>query len=309
MTKKPLRIFEGDAQPYTPFWRVIDAESSESGEPEIEFYGYISEYSWLDDDITPQLFKRDLNEIGRGGPVTIRIHSGGGDVFAASAIRAMIMDYPGRVTTRIDGLCASAATYVATAGDVVKMQDSAFMMIHDPWTIALGGVEELKAAIDLLKTVKQGIIEAYQSKTALNADTLAKMMSDETWMTAQEALELGFVDEVITAPSKIFQGLQNVAVLNCLRDYAKVPPELLASLEAEPDGETTPADSEPCEENTEDVSEKTETSGAVESAAETAETEGTEGQPEDTEVESQVESEARRLRDYLEIFGPRRLTA
>jgi ATP-dependent Clp protease protease subunit len=307
MTKKPLRIFEGSAQPYTPFWRVIDAESSESGEPEIEFYGYISEFSWFEDDITPQLFRRDLNEIGKGGPVTIRIHSGGGDVFAASAIRAMIMDYPGRVTTRIDGLCASAATYVATAGDVVKMQDSAFLMVHDPWTIAVGSVEDLKAAIDLLKTVKEGIIQAYQSKTSLDAETLAKMMSDETWMTAQEALELGFVDEIVTAPAKALAGLRNAAVLNCLRNYEKVPTELLAGLENAPAGDGEPAEDAPVEDISEDAAEEDASSGAVESDAE-AQAEETEGQPEEPEAESQIESEARRLRDYLEIFGPRRLT-
>lgn len=304
--KKPLRLFEGNHQPYEPFWRLIDAAESESGEPEIEFYGYISEYSWYDDDITPAKFKSDLAKHGQGGPVTIRIHSGGGDVFAASTIRAMIMDYPGRVTTRIDGLCASAATYVATAGDVVKMQDSAFFMIHDPWTVAWGSADELQAAIDLLNTVKQGIIETYQAKTDLDTETLWQMMRDETWMTAQEALELGFVDEVITAPAKVPAGLQNIAVLNCLRDYAKVPPELLARLEAESDGETTPVEGEPGEETTMDVTEEAEPSGAAESDAETAEAGETEGQPEETEAESQVESEARILRDYLDIFGPRR---
>lgn len=309
MNKKPLRLFEGNHQPYEPFWRLIDAAKSESGEPEIEFYGYISEYSWFDDDITPQRFKRDLNQIGQGGPVTIRIHSGGGDVFAASAIRAMIMDYQGRVTTRIDGLCASAATYVAMAGDVVKMQDSAFMMIHDPWTIAMGGVDEMKAAIELLETIKDGIIEAYQSKTDLATDTLAKMMADKTWITAQEALKLGFVDEVITTPAKALAGLQNVAVLNCLREYAKVPAELLARLEAESDEEIEQTDTEPGEETTMDVPEEAAVSDAADSDAETAEAVETEGQPKETEAESQVESEARRLRDYLDIFGPRRLNA
>ena len=131
MAKKPMRVLEGSAKPYEPFWRVVDAAESESGEPEIEFYGYISEYSWWDDDITPAKFKADLLNIGKGGPVTVRINSGGGEVYAASAIRAMIVDYPGQVTTRIDGLCASAATLVAMAGDVVKMQDSAYFMIHE----------------------------------------------------------------------------------------------------------------------------------------------------------------------------------
>lgn len=223
---QPLRIFEGTAKPYEPFWRVRDAAESESGEPEIEFYGFISEYSWFGDEITPQKFKDDLNKAGGGGPVTIRINSGGGEVFAASVIRSIIVDYPGRVTVRIDGLCASAATYVALAGDVVRMQDTAYFMIHDPSAIAWGTVEDFKAVIDLLKTVKNGIMDAYQTKTGLGIDKLAKMMSEETWMSANEAKNLGFIDDVIT-DKRARSALKNVAVMNALQNYVNVPAALL----------------------------------------------------------------------------------
>jgi len=288
---KPIRVIEGSAKPYEPFWLLRNADESESGEPEIEFYGAISEYSWWEDDITPAKFKADLANHGQGGPITIRIHSAGGDVFAASAIRAMIMDYPGRVTARIDGLCASAATYVAMAGDRVLMQDSAFFMIHDPWTIAWGGVDELKAAINLLKTVKSGIVETYQSKTSLEAEKLAKMMADETWMTAQQAQEFGFVDEVIRAPAKTFDVARNMAILNCLRNYEHVPEALLAA-------EELPAETEePTETN---VAEEDAASEAAEPVAE--ETEADEPEPDPVELDA---AEAQKLRDYLEIFGPR----
>jgi ATP-dependent Clp protease protease subunit len=235
--KQPLRVFEGSAKPYEPFWTVRNAAESESGETEIEFYGYISEYSWWEDDITPKKFKDDLNKNGAGGPVTIRINSGGGEVWAASVIRSIIMEYPGRVTTRIDGLCASAATYVATAGDRVLMQDTGYFMIHDPWLFAVGGAEDLKKAIEFLETIKAGIVDAYQTKTGLEPERLAAMMTAETWMTAKEAQELGFVDEVISGnDAKPFKMLENAAILNCLRDYTNVPPGLLASDEP-PEGE------------------------------------------------------------------------
>jgi ATP-dependent Clp protease protease subunit len=227
---KPIRCFEGVTQPFERFWRVVDAEETESGEAEIEFYGYISEYSWYEDDLTPAKFREDLAKLGNK-PVTVRIHSGGGDVFAASAIRAMIMDYPGKVTTRIDGLCASAATYVAMAGDIVKMQDSGFFMIHDPWTVAIGSEDELKKVVELLKSVKQGIVETYQGKTKLAADKLARMMSAETWMTAQEALGYGFVDEVIVANPLKASKIGNMAVLNALQNFAKVPPAILQAIQ------------------------------------------------------------------------------
>lgn len=229
MSKKPMRVFEGTMAPHEPFWRLINADESETGEPEIEFYGYISEYSWWEDDISPAKFKADLLNLGKGGPVTVRINSGGGEVYAASVIRAMLMDYPGRVTSRIDGLCASAATLVAMAGDVVKMQDSGFFMIHDPWVSTWGTAEELKDTVKFLETIKQGIIESYQSKTTLGFEQLDRMMKAETWMTAQEAREMGFVDEVITSPAKKINPAQSAAVMNCLRTYMNVPPALLSS--------------------------------------------------------------------------------
>lgn len=226
--KQPMRIIEGSAKPFEAFWRVRNEAESESGETEIEFYGYISEYSWFGDEITPSKFKADLAAL-EGKPVTVRIHSGGGDVFAASAIRAMLMDYPGKVTTRIDGLCASAATYVAMAGDEVLMQDSAFFMIHNPAAMAYGTVEDLRAAIKLLKTVKDGIVQTYQSKTRMEGDAISKLMDAETWMTAQEAQAMGFVDQVIESRANV----RNVAILNCLQGYANVPEDVLKMAEEE----------------------------------------------------------------------------
>ncbi len=288
--KNPMRVIEGTAKPHERFWTMRNAADSDSGEPEIEFYGVISEYSWFDDDITPAMFKADLQALGQGGPVTVRIHSGGGDVWAASAIRAMIMDYPGRVTARIDGLCASAATFVATAADRVLMQDSAFFMIHDPWTMAWGNVDDLKAAIDLLKTTKAGIIEAYQSKTSLSTDELAKMMAAETWMTAQQAKDKGFVDEVITAGAKTFQNLKNMAVLNF---YDHVPAEVMAAQEEDvPEEATASAEADAVAEET-----------AGETADETVE--GGDPALARNSADDTLSQDAQKLRDYLDVFGPR----
>ncbi len=226
-----VRIFEGTARPGEPYWRVVNA--GESGEPEIQFDGVISEYAWFEGDITPKQFKDDLYRIGKGGPVTVRINSPGGDVTAASLLRATLIDYPGRVTCRVDGLCASAATVVAVSGDRVLMQDTAFWMIHDPWTVAIGGVEDLKAVIELLKTVKDGIVAAYTSRSNLDAERIGKLMTAETWMTAAEAQSYGFVDQVVTDnPNKAgLRSGQNAAMLNGLRNYRNLPADLRALLE------------------------------------------------------------------------------
>jgi ATP-dependent Clp protease protease subunit len=228
MTKQqPVRIADGEALPHKPFWAWRDAAEVE---PELELYGWISEYSWFEDEITPKMFKDDLNRYGKGGPVTVRIHSGGGDVFAASVMRAILLDYPGPVKVKIDGLCASAATIVAMAGKRIMMQESAYMMIHDPSTVVMGNIETLKAVLDELKVCKAGIVDAYASRTGLERGKLERMMTDETWMTAREAREMGFVDEVISGP---VSQTASAVITNSLSRYVHVP-EALRQAQAEP---------------------------------------------------------------------------
>lgn len=234
----PIRCFEGSAKPHEPFWRFLDAGESADGEepePEMELYGFISEFSWFDDDITPAIFKNDLYAHGAGGPLTIRMNSYGGDVIAASRMRAIIQDYPGRVTVRIDGIAASAATVVATAGDVVKIQDTAYYMIHDPMVmffLASLNIEDLGRLLREMKSVKDGIVNAYEHKTGLSRGRLASMMTNETWMSAQEAVDLGFADQVISeaSPTKkktTIDQMHNAAMVNALHNYVNVPVALL----------------------------------------------------------------------------------
>lgn len=231
--KSPIRCFEGNAKPYQPFWnwRAKDSvEGDTTADPELELYGVISEYSWSGDEITPKIFKDDLAKFGKGGPVTVRINSVGGEVIAASVIRSILTDYPGKVTVRIDGLCASAAVMVALAGDVVCMQDSAYMMIHDPGYSMLWGwldISYLSNLVDQLKAVKNGLLETYEKRTGLSRERLSKMLTDETWMSANEAVKLGFADEIIDGgkPAEKTADMQNL-----LRNFVNVPPALLNSL-------------------------------------------------------------------------------
>jgi ATP-dependent Clp protease, protease subunit len=199
---KPIRVIEGNAKPFEPFWTFRNAADGESGETELEFNGPISEFSWLGDEITPKKFKDDLYKFGAGGPVTVLMNSEGGEVFAASAIRSTLQEYPGKVTVDIIGLAASAATIVMTGADHVRIRESAWMMIHDPSTIAWGNIDDFKAVIDVLKTIKDGIVDSYETKTKIAKDKLSKMMSDVTWMTARQAVDLGFADEVVTGSLK-----------------------------------------------------------------------------------------------------------
>lgn len=227
---KPVRVIEGSAKPYEPFWTIRDATSSESGEVELEFDGPISEYSWWGDEVTPKAFKDELYAKGGGRPVTVLLNSPGGEVIAASMIRSMLQEYPGKVTVDIVGLAASAATILMTGADEIRMRESALLMIHDPSGIVWGTIDEIKGFLDTLKTVKDSIIDTYETKTHLDRDKLARMMSDETWMTARQANELGFVDAVVTGSIKKASNVSlPPAFSNCLENYQHVP-EVLKNL-------------------------------------------------------------------------------
>lgn len=224
MDNKPIRIVEGSAQPHAKFWNWIPRNETGS-EAEIKFYGYISEYSWWGDEITPAKFAEELSTYGRGEPIQVRIHSGGGDMLAASAIRAMLSDYPGRVTVRIDGLCASAAVAVALAGDRIIIQDSAYMMIHNPGYTMLYGwmdAEYLRATAADLDKFAESILGIYASRTGYARDDIAEMMAAETWMTAQDAVEMGFADEIANGG----RPADNASIKNLIQCSVNPPDEL-----------------------------------------------------------------------------------
>ena len=157
--------------------------------------GTIAEESWFDDDITPQIFKDEL--MASSGDITVWINSPGGDCVAAAQIYNMLMDYKGSVTVKIDGIAASAASVIAMAGTKVLMSPVSMLMIHNPMTIAFGDSGEMKKAIDMLSSVKDSIINAYEIKTGLSRAKLSHLMDAETWMDANKAVELGFADEIM----------------------------------------------------------------------------------------------------------------
>ena len=157
--------------------------------------GTIAEESWFDDEVTPALFKEELNS--GEGDITVWINSPGGDCVAAAQIYNMLMNYKGNVTVKIDGIAASAASVIAMAGNKVIVSPVSMIMIHNPATIAFGDTSEMQKAIAMLDEVKESIINAYEIKTGLSRAKLSHLMDAETWMDANSAIELGFADEIM----------------------------------------------------------------------------------------------------------------
>lgn len=176
------------------FWNWKN--QTETAERTLFLNGTIAEESWFDDDVTPQLFKDELNS--GEGDITVWINSPGGDCVAAAQIYNMLSAYKGNVTIKIDGIAASAASVIAMAGNTVLMSPVSMMMIHNPATIAFGDHNEFAKAIEMLDEVKESIINAYVIKTGLSRTKLSHLMDSETWMNANKAIELGFADDVIS---------------------------------------------------------------------------------------------------------------
>lgn len=179
------------------FWNWTRNSDTGGGQEErvLRLDGVIAEDSWFDDDVTPQIFKEELNE--GSGDITLWINSPGGDCFAAAQIYNMLRDYPGRVTVKIDSLAASAASVIAMAGDDVLISPVGMMMIHNPSTMAWGDHIELTKTIEMLDEVKNSIINAYMAKTGMSRSKLSRLMDEESWMNATKAVELGFADSII----------------------------------------------------------------------------------------------------------------
>jgi len=157
--------------------------------------GAISEVSWFGDELTPAAFKREL--YSGTGDVTVWINSPGGDVFAASQIYNALREYPGKVTVKIDGIAASAASIVAMAGAEVLMSPVSYMIIHNPATIAIGDSAEMLKAKSTLDEIKEGIINAYEQKARIPRAEISRLMDEESCFNAKKAVELGFADGIL----------------------------------------------------------------------------------------------------------------
>ena len=175
------------------FWNWVRNENDESRT--LFLNGEISDETWYGDEVTPKMFKEELQD--GEGDITVWINSPGGDVFAAAQIYNMLMDYKGNVTVKIDGLAASAASVIAMAGTEVQMSPVAMMMIHNPATIAIGDSSEMQKAIDMLDEVKESIMNAYEIKTGLSRSRISHLMDAESWFNAKKAVELGFADKLL----------------------------------------------------------------------------------------------------------------
>ena len=161
---------------------------------EIMIYDDIGE-GWLG-GISSKSSIADLGELPNVDTVNVRIHSEGGSVFEGHAIYNAIKRLDARVEVDIDGLAASIASVIAMAGDEIRMAENGFMMIHDPWMVVAGTADEMRDAAETMDKVRDTLLKTYAKRVSVDDETISNMMADETWMNADEALEMGFIDSI-----------------------------------------------------------------------------------------------------------------
>lgn len=186
------------------FWNFVQNEANDE-EVELRISGDIIDddsawfYEWFGiDAASPNAFRSALAE-HKGKNIVVWIDSWGGDTTAAAGIYNALKEHQGKVTVKIDGKAVSAASVIAMAGDEILMSPVAMMMIHNPWSCAVGEAKDMRHMADVLDVVKDAIVNAYQSKSGRSRSKIAKMMDEETWMSSRKAVAEGFADGTLYA--------------------------------------------------------------------------------------------------------------
>lgn len=132
-----------------------------------------------------------------GAPIRVRMNSPGGDAFAGFAIFNLLANYEGEVSVLIDGVCASAAAYIAMSGATIEMQPASFLMIHNSWTISVGDRNRLATQISALERIDAAQTAIFSERTGIPQNEIVAMLAAETWLSADEAVAQGFADSIV----------------------------------------------------------------------------------------------------------------
>ncbi|GGH83580.1 ATP-dependent Clp endopeptidase proteolytic subunit ClpP [Pullulanibacillus pueri] len=209
--------FFGEKNP-KKFWDM-KMSSDKSNEADIFIYGDITSYRWNESDTTASSFKGDLDQLGDVSTLNLYINSPGGSVFEGIAIHNMLKRHKAKVNVHVDALAASIASVIAMAGDTIYMPKNSMLMIHNPWTFAIGNATELRKQADDLDRIAGSAFQSYMQKAGdkLTEEKLQGMLDAETWLSADQAFEFGLCDVVesenqmaASINSDLFQRYKNV---------------------------------------------------------------------------------------------------
>lgn len=211
------------AKTVLPKYLTIKQESKTST-PEMYIDGEIVTDEYEDSDTSAAGFRDALKSLGDVKKINLHINSPGGSVFEGIAIYNMLKQNSAQINVYVDGLAASIASVIAMSGDTIFMPSNAMLMIHNPWTYAVGNANELRKQADNLDQITKSSVQTYLAKAGdkLDETTLKQLMDDETWLTAQEAYDYGLADEVVE-PNKVAASINK----RFAERYCHVPKQLI----------------------------------------------------------------------------------
>lgn len=171
--------------------------SADKRTADLFIFGEITSWRWYDEDVSASSFQKDLESIGQVDTLNIHINSCGGDVFEGIAIFNLIKQYNAIKNVYIDGIAGSIASVIAMAGDNIYMSNTSIIMIHNCWTWASGNAEDLRKTADDMDKVMKALKNAYLAKVNIKEERLQELLDEESYLTADECLEMGFCSEII----------------------------------------------------------------------------------------------------------------
>ena len=201
------------------FWNIKASLDNQS--TELFVYGDIADSVYWD-EVGAKEFVADLSKV-TSNDITVRINSGGGSVFAGFAMYNSLKQHKASVTVRVDGLAGSAASIVAMAGDKIIMPLGSMMFIHNSWTVTAGNSGELKEHAEMLSKIDTTMLEVYKAKTGLDEATIKDLMDKDSWLTANEAKNLGFATDIEDVNVAASLDGKNLVLGSVKFDYDKLP--------------------------------------------------------------------------------------
>ena len=212
--------------------RCWSVKAAAKGVGEVYIYGDIVSEKWFDSDVTAAGFAADLKELGDVGRLDIYVNSYGGSVFQGQAIYSILRRHEAEKHVYIDGIAASIASVVAMAGDTVHAPSNAMLMVHNPWSIVLGNAEDMRKEAEALDRIREAMIAAYMRKLDGKTEQvkLVELLDAETWLTAAEATEYGFVDDLL-AEKQVAASASPEMRERYLSRYTNMPTEAKLALE------------------------------------------------------------------------------
>ena len=193
---------------------------------QIDIFGDIVSEKWFDEETSATSFRDALKELGDVSTINLSINSGGGSVFDGIAIYNMLKSHKATVNVYVEGLAASIASVIAMAGDTITMRSGSMMMLHMPWTLSQGNAEEMRRTADTLGKTGDSIVDIYSERTGISPDNIRNIMNDETWLSAEEAVEQGWATKLDKK-----EAVMNSVPKEILGRFSNVPKNVLARVE------------------------------------------------------------------------------